>query len=71
MTLENALINDENKLKEYLVAKTECEKFQTEKLNGSIIRSKAIWVEEGEKNTKYFLNLEKRNYNIHHIKKLI
>ena len=23
----------------------------------------AKWVEEGEKNTKYFLNLEKRNYN--------
>ena len=49
MTLENALINDENKLKEYLVAKKEWKKFQTEKLIGSIIRSKAIWVEEGEK----------------------
>ena len=70
MTLENALINDENKLKEYLVAKKEWEKFQTEKLNGSIICSKAIWVEEGEK-YKVFLNLEKRNYNIRHIKKLI
>ena len=28
-------------------------------------------VEEGEKNSKYFLNLEKRNYNIKHIKKLM
>ena len=45
MTLENTLINDENKLKENLVAKKECKKFQTEKLNGSIIHSKAnfIW----------------------------
>ena len=42
MTLENTLINDENKLKEYLVAKKEWEKFQTEKLNGSIMCSKAI-----------------------------
>ena len=28
-------------------------------------------MEEGEKNTKYFLNLEKRNYNTTYIKKLI
>ena len=71
ITLENALINNENKLEEYVVVKKEWEKFQTEKLNGSIIRSKAFWAEDGEKNTKYFLNLEKRNYNIRHIKKLI
>ena len=30
---------------------------------GSIIRSKTRWFNEGEKNTKYFLNLEKRHYN--------
>ena len=35
------------------------------------MRSKAQCVEEGEKNTKYFLNLEKRNYNTKHIKSLI
>ena len=33
--------------------------------------SKAQCVEEGEKNTKYFLNLEKRNFNAKHIKTLI
>ena len=32
---------------------------------------KAQWVEEGEKNTKYFINLEKRNYDRKYIKKLI
>ena len=30
---------------------------------GSIVRSKTKWIEQGEKPTKYFLNLEKRNYN--------
>ena len=31
------------------------------KLRGTIIRSRARWVEEGEKNSKYFLNLEKHD----------
>ena len=31
-------------------------------LNGAIIRSKCRWIEEGEKPTKYFCGLEKRNY---------
>ena len=35
------------------------------------MRSKAQCVEEGEKNTKYFLNVEKRNFNAKHIKTLI
>ena len=30
---------------------------------GSIVRSKTRWIEQGEKPTKYFFNLEKRNYN--------
>ena len=29
---------------------------------GAILRSKTRWYNEGEKNTKYFLNLEKRHY---------
>ena len=29
------------------------------KTKGAIIRSKSRWYNEGEKNTKYFLNLEK------------
>ena len=39
--------------------------------NGIILRSKAQWVEEGQKKTKYFLNLEKRNYNKKTYKKWI
>ena len=29
---------------------------------GAILRSKSRWYNEGEKNTKYFLNLEKRHF---------
>ena len=34
-------------------------------------KRKAKWAEDGEKNTKYFLNLEKRNANHTYIKKII
>ena len=37
---------------------------------GSIVHSKTRWIEQGEKPTKYFFNLEKRNYNHETIKEL-
>ena len=40
------------------------------KLQGIIVRSRARWVENGEKATKYFLNLEKRNKSSKVIRKL-
>ena len=40
------------------------------KLNSSIFRSKCDWTEHGEKNTKFFLNLEKYNYTNKHIQRL-
>ena len=36
----------------------------------SIARSKTRWIEQCEKPTKYFFNLEKRNYNHRTIKEL-
>ena len=39
--------------------KQELEKLIEYKTKGSIIRSKTRWYKEGEKNTKYFLGLEK------------
>ena len=35
-----------------------------------MLRSKGRWIEHGEKNTKYFFNLERRNYNKKVITKL-
>ena len=40
------------------------------KVERIIIRSRARWHEHGEKNSKYFLNLEKRNNIKKHIRKL-
>ena len=69
--LEQNLNGDEINYLEYIECKFEWENLVRKKVNGIIIRSKAKWLEEGEKNTKYFLNLEKRNYNTTYIKKLI
>ena len=40
------------------------------KTQGSIIRSKTRWYNEGEKNTKYFFGLEKRHFNSKTIRNL-
>ena len=42
--------------------KLELEKLIEHRTKGTILRAKCRWHNEGEKNTKYFLNLEKRNY---------
>ena len=39
----------------------EQEKIQLHKTQGILLRTKARWVEQGEKNTKYFFGLEKAN----------
>ena len=62
---------NETQLKDYYDTKLEIEHYNNEKANGALIRSKADWAEFGEKNTKYFLNLEKRNYRNKCITKLI
>ena len=51
-------------------AKEELELFYEEKVKGIIIGARARWHEHGEKSTKYFLNLEKRNHIKKHMRKL-
>ena len=46
------------------------EEINSYKTAGVFLRSKAQHVEDFEKSSKYFLNIEKRNYKIKHIKKL-
>ena len=69
-SLENNLTNEEA-YDNYRRLKSKWKQIENIKVEGAIIRSKAKWVEEGEKNTKYFLNLEKRNYEKKCIRKLI
>jgi len=42
--------------------KEKLESFYEEKTNGIIVRARARWHVHGERSTKYFLNLEKRNH---------
>ena len=42
--------------------KRELMHLRQQKIEGMIIRSRARWVGDGERNSKYFCNLEKRNY---------
>jgi exonuclease III len=46
---------------EFFKNKAEWQSYNNSKIAGARVRSKAKWIEEGEKNSKYFLNLEKRN----------
>ena len=46
------------------------ENWHHEQIKGVIMRSKSEWYEKGEKSTKYFLNLEKRNSTKNTIRKL-
>jgi len=50
-------------LNEFDDLKTELQTIYTKKGNATIFRSKCRWVEKGECPTKYFFNLERRNYN--------
>ena len=50
--------------------KQELEKLREHKLRGHLIRSRLKWLDEGEKPTRYFCNLEKRNFTEKTIKKL-
>ena len=54
-------LNDEI-LKEFEALKNELNEIYSTKGKEAMFRSKVKWVEQGEKPTKYFFNLEKRNY---------
>ena len=67
-------INDTNNtddiIQHMLGIENQLKSIENEKINGIIMRSKIKWSEEGEKNTSFFLNLEKNNYINKHITQL-
>ena len=60
----------EEKSAEFDDIKYKLERINAEKTEGIKIRSRAQWVEENERNSKLFINMEKRNYEMKHITKL-
>ena len=59
---DNAITLDEE-LKQYDNLKKELQTLYDVKCEAAKFRSKCLWVEHGERPTKYFFNLEKRIYN--------
>jgi len=51
-------------------AKENLELFYEEKVQGIVIRARARWHEHGERSSKYFVNLEKRNHVKKHMRRL-
>ena len=68
--LEELMDRGENVTEEYEEVKHEIESINEQKVKGHLIRSKAKWIEDGEKCTKYFLQLESRNFKTKYIKTL-
>ena len=61
---------NENTFQLLETAKKEMEDYNNEKMKSIMFRSKCEWMEHGERNSKYFLNLEKYNYTNKTISKL-
>ena len=61
----------QSKIELYTELKSDAEKIYEERSRGTMLRSKVRQIEFGEKNSKYFLNIEKNNYKVKHITKLI
>ena len=62
---------EETLIQEYQKCKHQLEEIYNNVTQGIIIRSKVYWYEHGEKSSKYFLNLEKRNKAKSHIRKIL
>ena len=69
--LEDKLDNNEEVMDTYNTVKKDLEQIEEEKLRGNIVRSRAQLIEEGEKCSKYFMNLENRNYRTKYITTLL
>ena len=59
-----------NKTEQLELFKSELEEIIKVRTQGAILRCKIKWYNEGEKNTKYFLNLEKRHFKLSTISQL-
>ena len=63
--------DDKPSQNDYIESKIFLENMIDERTQGAIIRSKSQWYEQGEKSSKFFLNLEKKNSINNTVKKLL
>ena len=72
--LTNQIPDEEDKNVQYLAAledvKLRISELETIRAEAAAFRSRAQWIREGEKNTKYFFSIEKRNYGAKTMKRL-
>ena len=60
---EERNLADKRILNEFFATNLRLEKLLHYKTKGAILRSKVRWFEHSERNTKYFLNIEKKNFS--------
>ena len=70
MEKEIAADPTEIKMRDFELIKQQLIEIDKDKIQGLIVRSKSKFVEEGEKSSKYFFDLEKRNAIKKHMRKL-
>ena len=70
ITLSEKINLSEEEMTELSSLQLELDKIYEEKARGAFIRSRRKWLEQGEKCTKYFFNLEKRNFELSSMCKL-
>ena len=68
--MESLLNTSLNNEKDILLSRISNSRNDLISANGAAIRSRASWVELGEKNSKYFLGLEKRHCDKKSVKSL-
>jgi exonuclease III len=68
--LEQKVYLQENEKHELQKAKRDLVSLRENRMHGVLIRSRARWIADGEKVTKYFCSMEKRNYVNKHMFKL-
>ena len=68
--MNNCQTDDEEIVKKYEVLKCKIDALSEQKAEMNLLKSKAMWLEEGEKSTKYFLGLGKNRSARKTVKKL-
>ena len=71
LTNDIAINKNQNSIDQLEQCSIELEEINRKKAQSVIFRSKARWVEDGERNSKYFFNLEKANFRHKTVHQLI